>query len=317
MNPKLQSPLDAEEAALAARYASLPGGEPSPAVDARVLAQAHAAVRRRSPALRWGGAAAAVLALGVGVRVVMAPIDLAPAETSEAPVVQPTQAARTTRSEIDSSSAADAAASGEPAADYPEQPRTSLPAPPTAAPVGQATQRSEPAVRRVREEPAATVPPDSARKAPQDAQPASPAPVRADVAAARDAPQPAPPPAPMAAPARADPLAFPPSVAPAPRPQAKQSLPTLPPQEERSVESRERATGASKSTALSASDLEAVGRPEDSASLAELVAEARRLHARGDREGLRALLLRLDQSYPDAALPGDVRGWLDALRDER
>ena len=67
-----REPLSPEEAALARVYATLPGGEPPAALDARVLSQARAAVaqaRRRSRP--WflmpgvGAAAAAVMAAGL------------------------------------------------------------------------------------------------------------------------------------------------------------------------------------------------------------------------------------------------------------
>lgn len=71
-DPTGHEPLDAEEAAIARALDRLPGAEPPPALDARILAQARAAVaapaRRRRP---WflgtgvGAAAAAVMAAGV------------------------------------------------------------------------------------------------------------------------------------------------------------------------------------------------------------------------------------------------------------
>lgn len=69
-------PFDAQERELARILAALPGGEPPPQLDARILrAAANAAAASRQPHARWlasagalwgiGGAAAAVLALGV------------------------------------------------------------------------------------------------------------------------------------------------------------------------------------------------------------------------------------------------------------
>lgn len=67
-----REPLSPEEAALARVYATLPGGEPPAALDARVLAQARAAVApARSRSRPWflmpgvGAAAAAVMAAGL------------------------------------------------------------------------------------------------------------------------------------------------------------------------------------------------------------------------------------------------------------
>lgn len=73
MNATPREPFDAEEARLARLYGSLPRGEPSPALDARILAQARAAVAANAPAKRrpWflgaglGTAAAAVFAAGI------------------------------------------------------------------------------------------------------------------------------------------------------------------------------------------------------------------------------------------------------------
>ena len=65
-----RTPLDAEEQALARRYRGLPDGEPPPALDARIRAQARSAAHAGRPKLRpwaWGlsTAAAAVLALAM------------------------------------------------------------------------------------------------------------------------------------------------------------------------------------------------------------------------------------------------------------
>ena len=65
-----RTPLDAEEQALARRYRALPDGEPPPALDARIRAQARSAAQAGRPKLRpwaWGlsTAAAAVLALAM------------------------------------------------------------------------------------------------------------------------------------------------------------------------------------------------------------------------------------------------------------
>lgn len=69
-HPKL--PLDAEESELARAYHALPGDEPSPALDARILAQARAALgapaRRRATwftGTGFGLAASAVMAAGI------------------------------------------------------------------------------------------------------------------------------------------------------------------------------------------------------------------------------------------------------------
>jgi hypothetical protein len=84
------TPLTPEERALAERLARLgPHGEPSPALDARILAAAHAATQApaRAPRhRRWpvalGVAASLVLALGIAWR--MRPPEVTPAHPTEA-----------------------------------------------------------------------------------------------------------------------------------------------------------------------------------------------------------------------------------------
>jgi hypothetical protein len=67
-----REPFDPDEAEIARAYRALPGGEPSPALDARILAQARSAVatRKRRPrpwfmGAGFGAAAAAVMAAGM------------------------------------------------------------------------------------------------------------------------------------------------------------------------------------------------------------------------------------------------------------
>ena len=62
--------LSSEEQRVAALYRSLPAGEPSPALDARIRAQARAAVkpaRRKRPTWLWGAGVAASALLAVGM----------------------------------------------------------------------------------------------------------------------------------------------------------------------------------------------------------------------------------------------------------
>lgn len=313
MNPNLRSPLDAEEAALAARFASLPGGEPSPALDARVLAHAHAAVRRRPPLLRWGGAAAAVLALGVGIRVVMAPVDMTPREEDMAPASTPVPTQEAVRAEVDSNVLMDSAPQTEAAADRIDPTvgaRTSTPATAPAGPRDEPAPVARKAVPVTRQAPPAQPPAAAASEAPRV------------TPQARDAMQALPPPAPaspMAAPAPAPPApeAFPAPAAPVTVPESGRTPPAAPVLDERRAESRERALGASKAAPLSAAEQEAALSVEGMASLDALVNEARRLHASGDTAGLRTLLRHLAVTYPGAPLPEDVQGWLDALQAER
>lgn len=63
-------PLHEDEAALARRLRALPGGVPSPELDARIRARAHAAVAATRPRVRpwlWGVSTAAVAVLAVGM----------------------------------------------------------------------------------------------------------------------------------------------------------------------------------------------------------------------------------------------------------
>lgn len=62
-----QTELDTDEQRIAALYRSLPAGEPSPALDARIRAQAHAAVRSKRPTWLWGAGVAASAVLAVGM----------------------------------------------------------------------------------------------------------------------------------------------------------------------------------------------------------------------------------------------------------
>jgi hypothetical protein len=93
MNPHDPTSLDPEERALAQRLARLgPHGEPSPVLDSRVLAAAHAAVDGRRQAIRhasrrWplGLGVAASLALALGLAWQLRPLPgVAPAYRSEA-----------------------------------------------------------------------------------------------------------------------------------------------------------------------------------------------------------------------------------------
>ncbi|MCB1559585.1 MAG: hypothetical protein KDI75_00545 [Xanthomonadales bacterium] len=67
MTQDRQTELDTEEQRAAALYRSLPAGEPSPALDARIRAQAHAAVRPKRPVWLWGAGVAASAVLAVGL----------------------------------------------------------------------------------------------------------------------------------------------------------------------------------------------------------------------------------------------------------
>jgi Meckel syndrome type 1 protein len=97
-NPPIE-PLDEQEREFARIVRALPGGDPPPALDARILrAAANAAASSRRPRSRWlatagamwgvGGAAAAVLALGVAWQLNFPqPRDL-PNDTAPAPAMK-------------------------------------------------------------------------------------------------------------------------------------------------------------------------------------------------------------------------------------
>lgn len=130
-----QAPLQDDEADLARVLRALPAGEPSARVDAAILAAATDAVgprenatppRRRLPAWALGTAAAAVLAIGIGLqlRPPLAPEAPAPAE---APVLQqkaaaPAAAPAEVAAETSADASADAAAGIAPVAAPPAPP---------------------------------------------------------------------------------------------------------------------------------------------------------------------------------------------------
>lgn len=104
--------LDADERALARVVRALPGGEPPPALDARILKAAQDAVaaapkRRRRPwaalGSAWGAssAAAAVLALGVGWQLLNQPRGLPGGDSAPEPVMQMAAKEQEQRTEVD------------------------------------------------------------------------------------------------------------------------------------------------------------------------------------------------------------------------
>ena len=185
MNQQRHTPLDAEERALADALAGLPAVEPSPELDARILAHAarvHAAgntagsTSRRPRRHRWwlgtglGTAAAAVLAAGVAWQIGLFDIHLGsdvPVPLPQAPLAEPAVMSDTVSVDLKHQSRR-AAASTEEAARKTE----SEPAP--AAPV----QRSAPP-------PAPPAPP---APAPAPPPPTTPAPVETRPATARAIP---------------------------------------------------------------------------------------------------------------------------------
>jgi hypothetical protein len=111
MNPPsdMKTDLTIEERALAQRLARLgPHGEPSPALDARILAAAHDAVARtqaRRQRRRWPVAfgIAASLALAVGIAWQLRPLPQAAVDQSEAPAAMSVQTTSQPAAAADSS----------------------------------------------------------------------------------------------------------------------------------------------------------------------------------------------------------------------
>ncbi len=199
MNTYSPEPLTPEERELAQLTARLgPQGEPSPALDARILAAAHAALdskpaSRRKP--RWPvamGLAASVM-LAVGIAWQLRPLQQAPVVASEAPAnALPDQAAQADSAQAATSAPAPEAeaASREPAAALAPEPALQPPqAPPASAkslppPAGPAQ-----TPRRLARPPAPEAPPlprwahEASTPSPPPSPPAPPAPVTASAPA--------------------------------------------------------------------------------------------------------------------------------------
>jgi hypothetical protein len=189
-------PLDPEERALAQALRALPAGSPSPALDARILAAAQAAVAGPAPARRrrlaglgaggWGWmgtAAAAVLAVGVTLR--MGGDGQAP-DGVEAEVTAPGAAEMRRREEAASSARlqADVVADDEREAAR-QAARAEAPAPAAAAPAPE--RRRQPAAPA--SAPAPVAAPPAPMAAPPPPPPPSPAATAEAVAAVPEAAQ--------------------------------------------------------------------------------------------------------------------------------
>ncbi|MFC7301726.1 hypothetical protein ACFQME_08355, partial [Luteimonas weifangensis] len=186
MSPHEPTPLSPEERALAQRLAQLgPHGEPSPALDTRILAAAHAAAHRaphRPPWRGWplglGIAASLALVLGVAWRLRPLP-DVAPAYRSEAE-----SALRSAPAAVPTLPDRAAAAAPSVAAPSTATPPAAVPATATTA----AVDTAPPATRSAAPRRMALPTPAPAPTAPQEPPVAFPAPA--------PMPQPAPPPPP-------------------------------------------------------------------------------------------------------------------------
>jgi len=291
------SPLDREEAELAARLRRLPDAQPGPSIDAAILAAARKAPPRRSPVRRpwvWslGTAAAAVLALATLMRMqhegleplqeAAPPARTAPAEAApmleEPPIVPPE------------------AASGPIAFDAADSPAAETTAPPQPA-----LDRIEVSGSRVRAEPAAPAPepsPIQLRPRPPAAPPAVPAPSSSPAPSAFPVPPAAPPPPPATLQA--------PALREAPRPAAGS---------QRSEPARE-STRARRTESEMAVPAPVAGKAAPDQAHAEsdeaVFRQARELIAAGDEAGARELLKDWLKQNPGKTLPEDLQALVES-----
>ena len=319
--PPLPEPLGPEERALAARLARLgPHGEPSPSLDARILAAARdglpaaAGPARRTARWPWAFGIAASVALAVGLAWQLRPLPervLYEEAASEVAVVASTP--------VEETQAGDAVAPA---------PAAAAPAAATQAPTAfrqRAAQEGEAAAGKTR---VADAPADNAAPAPRraPAQPLPPPVVSQEqsieepaAGAAADMALPAPPPPPPPAPQAVKPAA--PVAAPLP----------APPQAIARESAARRAKAAAESRAAEARAEEAAAQDTfadepfvedippataDSPSVRDAwLHRIRELQAAGDTESARASLQEFVRRYPAFPLPDDVRPLLGP-RDE-
>ena len=324
MNDKPVEPLSAEERELAALLGRTgPHGEPSPALDAKILAAAHAAVARdaaRAPARRrrWpalaGLAASVLIAAGIGWQLL--PRHQASMQVGEAP------ATAMATGDAEAPGTADAAAPAA-ASQVAEAPLPS-PAPQlfksSPLPVKQlARPKAAPPAELARERRSEALPADVAEPRPTDivSSPAAPP------------PPPPPPPSPPAPPAPAAivmepaPRAFAPAAASAPAAERKQAYAT----EAAAPPAPASDTGAeTKAAANDNATLDSVvvsGSRIDESDVLGIEVEAdtqlakrdwlRRIElrrAQGDTDGARESLRLFVRQYPRASIPQSLRSLL-------
>lgn len=327
MNNRPTEPLNAEERELAALLGRVgPHGEPSPALDAKILASAHAAVardaaratprRRRWPAIT-GLAASVLIAAGIGWQLL--PRHEAAMQVGEAPA---------TVAVMDSDAeAADAAAPAAAAAAGSAAPPPAPPPPPPAF------KSSPPPVRQLAPPRIAPVPAPAefARERRYEAPPVVVAEPRPTGIVSPAAAPPAPAPPPPAAPApdtvvmQRTPRAFAPPAAPAPAAERKQAYAAEAVAAPAPAPAAD--TGASvEATANDNATLDSVtvsGSRADEPDVLGIEVEAdtrlakrawlRRIElrrAQGDTDGARESLRLFVEKYPRATLPSDLRGLL-------
>lgn len=330
MNNRPTEPLSAEERELATLLGRVgPHGEPSPALDAKILASAHAAVardvarkparRRRWPALA-GLAASVLIAAGIGWQLL--PRHEAAMQVSEAPVS--VQLIRDASAPAQADVAPPAAESVAAPEAYKPAPTRAL-APPKAIPL---PSPAEPARQRRYEAPPADV--------------AEPRPTDIVVSPAAPPAPPAPPaPAPAPAPVLAEPA--PPRTSGAM--QAQRALTSAPAAERKQAYAAEAAAAKAAEAAAAAAPTPAAdtgaetrAAANDSATLDSVTVSGSRtdepdvlgidveadtrlakrdwLHrielrrAQGDTDGARESLRLFVRKYPRATIPSDLRGLL-------
>lgn len=291
-------PLSPEERALGERLARLgPHGEPSPALDARILAAAHAAasttVQAHRPSRRWPMALgiAASLTLAVGIAWQLRPVQ-------EAVVYD---------------EAASATAAQAEAAAAPEESAMSAVAvqPPPAADASTAQAPAAGSRRESDKVPAAPRPTAHAERAraPAPVAPAPPEPVVVfDEPAPADAAMPAPPAPPAAAVMRA----------PSPAPAAKTIGETRTQAAERNRAEAAASTAAgtaARAATQSREDAFAEDVPPATADSPEVreawLQRIRELAKAGDTDDARASLYEFVHRYPNHPLPDDLRALLE------
>lgn len=312
MNHRPTEPLSAEERELAALLGRVgPHGEPSPSLDARILAAAHGAVaddaartpahRRRWPALA-GLAASMLIAAGIGWQ-------LLPRHEASMPVREAPVGVRIA-GDAPAPAAADAAA---PAAESVVVPEAAKPAP-----------------MKVLAPPKATPPPSPAQPARERRYAAPPVDVAeprpTDIVSPPAAPPPPPPPAapaPDTAVMQRAPRAFAPVAAPAPAVGRTQAYAT----ETSATPASAAHTGAeSKAAANDSGTLDSItvtGSRVDEPDVLGIEVEAdtrlskrawlRRIElrrAQGDTDGARESLRLFVKKYPRATISPDLRGLL-------
>lgn len=289
-------PLDPEERALAARLARLgPHGEPSPALDARVLAAAHAATTGRAHAAgdhrgaqehgwrraRWpvGAGVAASVALAAAIAWQMRPLPAPVMPATESNVASPAPASAPSQRVADDATEPRAVALPMPAAES-----DAMAAAPSAA-------------------------------APSAAATSAPLPRTQDVAAARAMAPPAQPPVVFDAPSAVEAAPPPPPAPPAPAVAAKAATATARTRSAAEAQATA-APPAQQQAAAAGADMSGADAPEGdvppaTAASPEVrdawLARIRELAAAGRTDEARASLAEFHRRYPAFAIPEDLR----------